>query len=207
MGKWVAVAGVKYSGKDTFGGFFIDKGYTRVAFADNLKQLCAEVFNKPLNVFYDSKLKEVEFETSTILSSSHIEAINAWVSKTHTFVVESGKHIGKYLNSPREIMQYVGTEVLRDAYPNYHTEATIMEMAKHQMLICTDVRFHNERDIMSQKAKELGHTFMAFYVRRPGYSGDAHASESMKPEDMNIIIENDTDVEGLHRLAAVFLPE
>ena len=208
MGKWVAIAGVKYSGKDTFGDFFVQKGYTKINFADNLKQLCASVFDKNIDLFYNSKMKEVDFETPVIISTFHIEAINAWVHKTHTFSVESGKHIGKFLKSPREILQYVGTEMLRDAYANYHTEATMIEMAKHPLLVCSDIRFLNERDIMSEKAKETKHTFLSFYIRRPGFTGDSHASEtSVNATDMGIIIENDTDINGLQKLASVFLPE
>jgi hypothetical protein len=207
MGKWVAIAGVKYSGKDSFGDFFVQKGYTKINFADNLKHLCASVFAKNIDLFYDSKLKEVDFDTPVIVATSHIDAINEWVHKTHTFSVE-GKHVGKFLKSPREILQYVGTEILRDAYPDYHTEATMLEMAKYHLMICSDIRFPNERDIMDKKAKELKHQFMAFYIRRPGFLGDSHASEtSVQSTDMGIIIENNTDLDGLQKLASVFLPE
>lgn len=206
MGRWVAIGGVKYSGKDTFAEFFVETGYKKINFADNLKHMCASVFDKSIDVFYDSILKETNFDESILLTMEHVNKINAWVLKTHAFSIDSTKHIGKVLNSPRDILQYVGTEILRDAYKNYHTEATMIEMSKYQKVVCSDIRFPNERDIMTEKAKELGHPCVTFYVRRPGKMGDTHASEtSIQAGDMSIVVENDTTIEGLGRIAALFL--
>lgn len=60
----VLISGKKQSGKNTLAGFFVEKSFIEIAFADALKvQLCDFVFNTfgidiPLNYFYDNEKKE-----------------------------------------------------------------------------------------------------------------------------------------------------
>lgn len=45
-------------GKDTLADLLVDKaGFTKIAFADKLKQMCSDLFFIPLYEFYDEKLK------------------------------------------------------------------------------------------------------------------------------------------------------
>lgn len=208
MGKWIAVSGYKYSGKDTYSQFFVDNGYTKVNFGDNLKQMLADAFFIGLDWFYDTALKEQELNKPITITTINIHRLNNWIKKTHMFELPLEPFLGKELITTRQIMQFVGTDMIRTTYNDYHVEATLLEMEKHEKLICSDVRFPNELEGMDNKAKEKGHDFFKVYVKRPGFLGDSHASETSITENTfmengGIIVNNDTDIDSLQRLAKV----
>jgi hypothetical protein len=205
MGKWIGIAGVKYSGKDTLAQYFVDRSFIKVNFADNLKSMLAFAFGLDLNLFYDSVLKEELFEQPMVLTENILNNLNGWITKTHQFSL-STDFVNKELKNPREIMQFVGTDMIRKTYNDYHVEATIKMMEPHEYVVCSDIRFPNELVYMSEGAKELGHKFTSIYIERPGFSGDSHSSEnSISQSDMAVHILNDTTIENLHKIAKLFV--
>jgi hypothetical protein len=52
------LTGVKQSGKDVCGNYLAQLGYTRLAFADVLKEQLAAKYQLPIEIFHDNTLKE-----------------------------------------------------------------------------------------------------------------------------------------------------
>jgi hypothetical protein len=205
MGKFISVSGVKRSGKDTFAGFFEKQGYVKINFGDNLKYMLSYAFGIPIECMYDESLKETVLDTPIVITVDHIKKLNEWVKKTHDFVIPDS-YAGKTISTPRELMQYVGTDIIRETYGKYHVEATLPKMKANELMICADARFPNEIEGIQKSAEEMGYSFISVYVSRPGFEGDAHSSEnSVKPEDCKITVVNDSSIESLLRIAELFL--
>ena len=151
----IGITGVKTAGKNTVCDMF--KKYIpnveEVALAKKLKDVCAEVFDKPRDSFDCQVLKEKNFDSPITLNERHISEIlvkfghNTTISKTK----EDFKEIlSMELDSPRRIAQIVGTEILRSlGNPDIHCEK--MEMSDKGVSIITDIRFENEFEFFSKR--------------------------------------------------------
>lgn len=205
---WICLAGPKGAGKDSFGDIFVDNGYTKVNFADNLKHMCAYSFEKEECFFFDPKLKDKNFKEHITINKQHIKKMNEWIAKTHQFTIPDD-FIGKVLISPRNLMQFVGTDIIRVVHHPYHVEATIPEMKKHNKMICCDVRFENELIAITEASKKKRIKLHRVFIKRPGFGGDdTHTSEnSIKEDMMGVTIMNDTTLDNLKYLAKLFLGE
>ena len=79
----VAVSGWKGSGKDTMADYLVDEyGYTRIAFADVLKEMVAEQYDIPLNSCHEPYLKEVP------LMQYPVESEDKFGAMIHNFMVK-----------------------------------------------------------------------------------------------------------------------
>lgn len=183
----VGVGGNAGAGKDTLADVLVKKyGFTKLAFADSLKEMCSKVFELPLNYFYDREIKDSDFLVPLEFNEEHVEAIvdyckefgvNIKDVKTQTI---SELYLGKSLNSPREVMQFIGTEVCRDNIdPNIWITIIKNTINKNpnKSYVVSDCRLPNERKLI----KELD-GYMTL-VKRPNLdiimgSKLNHASES-----------------------------
>lgn len=145
----LGLSGKALAGKDTVADYLLDNyGWTRkTGFASNLKAACMEVFN--LNEFqvFDQEGKSKEFLDPLTTSPWHIRQLIDWMNKTHRVDLTDKNYfslIGKKLYTPRDILQFVGTEVMRYFVPNYHMEVVFRSVKPTENVIITDVRFPNE---------------------------------------------------------------
>ena len=136
--------------------------------------------------------------------------------------------------SPRQAMQYLGTEVGRigiaQNYSNFYditgdsiwiknAQKTIRKIsdeygeeydkfgAKIRAVVIPDMRFLNEYDAM-KKMSEEGYKVITIGVRRNGLPSDNHASETEIKycvEKCDFILENDKDIPDLHKKVHQFL--
>jgi len=205
MGKYVCITGVKFSGKDSFAYYFEKEGYVKVNFADNLKEMCAYAFSISLDIMHDPKSKEIELTSPAEVTAVTLSKLNEWISRSHSFTL-SEKFIGNSFKSIRKMLQFVGTDMIRATYENYHVEVALKNMEQHNRVVCADCRFMNELEGMRDLSTKLGHKFASIYMFRPGYEGDSHISEnSIKEEDCNTKVYNDTTVENLSNIANLIL--
>lgn len=65
--KVIAISGWKRSGKDTAAAYLINKGYTRAAFADVLKDMVANEYDIPRNHCDDPEFKEAPILTMPVI--------------------------------------------------------------------------------------------------------------------------------------------
>lgn len=136
--KIIGVCGFISCGKGTVGDILVeDYGFTKISFADRLKDGAAEIFN------WDRDL----LEGATPESREWRETPDEFWS------AELGKDI-----TPRLVLQLFGTDCMRKGFdPNIWVlivKKKIMENPETNFVI-PDVRFYNERDIVRSLGGEV----------------------------------------------------
>jgi len=134
---------------------------------------------------FAAKLKEIAKDLWDLSD----EQVNGTTEQKETVDPRWGK-------SPRELMQQLGTEVGRTC----HDETWICYLMRHvdgalemgANVVITDVRFKNEARAVLAAGGAL------VRVARPGFDGDAHASEQ-KQIAVDFTLANDGDLDHLYR--------
>jgi len=143
----IGLVGTKGSGKTTAARHIVEKlreyNPSIVSFADKLKRTCSEITGQPLENFEEQDKKEQVFEKSEFLYTSQILKIlkNFNINSACTDIPE--KFSGIIYNTNRQLMQIVGTDMLR----SYDDLIHVKTLADHKgLLIVPDVRFANEAE-------------------------------------------------------------
>lgn len=97
------------------------------SFADRLKKGCVNVIGLPRPMFYDTILKETPFDRPIDLDS-HLERF----SEEFELPLQPR---GKLAHSPREVLQYVGTEYVRTVQESFWVYSLLRGMTS-----CEDCR-------------------------------------------------------------------
>ncbi len=179
MKKIIGLTGVKGSGKTTTFNFIkqLCPAAIEIMIANKLKDVCAKVFNIPRIAFDDPKLKEVELSELVELDTDNISECIKLFNYTPDFDSHIRPHIGKVLVHPRQVAQYIGTEVLRSVDPVIHCKQATVGMPEDGIFVVTDIRFPNEYDFF---ANDSTCEFHPFYVKNTGAecAMDTHSSEA-----------------------------
>lgn len=181
----LAFCGSKGSGKSTAYSMFKNIFHNEIeelALAGHLKKVCSTVFGVDMKYFLEPELKETELEEYKVLQSQHIEKI------LNLFEVDESKysynahirpHIGQVFETPRSILQYVGTEVLHPIDPLIHAKMVLDKKDPNKLTVVTDLRFKNEFEFFN---KELKYNFTPIYIKNSkaelAASIDPHPSET-----------------------------
>lgn len=207
----IGLSGKMGSGKDTVAEM-IKATYPNVSlyhFSDNLKHICMDVFKCKYTEVYGQR-KENKFEIPLIVTEEHIYGLHHWLQQSR--VIENFKSIsseslskcmkfvGMKLDTPRELMQILGTEMIRGCYADdYHIKSTALRihLSTDDISIIPDIRYFNEKKWI----KEInGHTLCVVGRQREKY-GDfsSHPSEAEMKEDTDFdyIINNTGTLEVL----------
>lgn len=206
----IGISGFKGSGKDTVADHLVKHhGFTKVSFADKLKDACATIFE------WDRDM----LEGSTQESREWREEVDEWWAE----------RLGVDDFSPRLALQWMGTEAGRKVFgQNIWTAAMekfILENPGNYVI--PDVRFRNEVKLVHNmrgkmirvkrgpepdwyddakdwnKIEKSGSMPNAM---EPGIIGKIHASErEWIGEKMDIHLENDTTTERLCEIAEAIL--
>lgn len=173
----IGLAGYARVGKDTAAKFLTDKGWTRVAFADGVRESVLT-----LNPWIPG-----EYETSS-------NSINLRISRLSVIVGEVGWEEAKKIPEVRRLLQVMGTEVGRDMF-GYNTWVNRAVSKFTENTVITDVRFENE----AKAIKDRGGIIVK--ISRPGFSSlNQHASEVGLPVNLvDWFLDNDGSVELLHK--------
>lgn len=142
--------GLAGSGKDTAAAPWVERGATRISFADPLKAFCMQVFNWPADMLYGP-------------------------SERRNAPCPYGRRRpdGTPL-TPRYALQTLGTEWGRGCYTDVWLELglrRIQEARATGPVVVTDARFRNELEAL----RAIGALLVR--VERPGVEALAHASE------------------------------
>ncbi len=164
-----------------------------IMLAKTIKKVCSRVLKIPIQFFEDPKLKEVKLTQPAYLSVTILEAMLIAFNlplKRDSY----RKHVGKTLETPRQIMQYIGTELIRAIEPDIHCKFALEDLKKDVKLgVVTDIRFPNEQEFFAKNSNN----FMMVYIKNSKAENvaksDTHASENYLTDlKMNaLIIEND----------------
>lgn len=177
----MAFCGSKGAGKDTSANMIkelvTDGPVETLAFAGHLKAVCSKVFNIEMKYFTDPSLKEVELDTYVVLGKDNIEAVfKAFDITEYTYDQHVRPHVGQVFDTPRQVLQYIGTEVLHPIDPLIHAKMTLKNKNPNALTLITDLRFQQEFDYVKNSPG-----FMAVYVandKAESFAGsDGHKSE------------------------------
>lgn len=172
----IGLIGKKRSGKDTFAHAL--PGYTRVAFADPLRQAALA-----LDPFVGRPALPGRLAPQADVRLSDVVDAIGW---------EAAKD---YVPEVRRILQRFGTESIRAIDPEFWIRAGVQTIqATDGPVVVTDVRYPNEADAIAALGGSL------IRITRPGFTseGDPHPSESaLDGYRVNFTIANDGTVEAL----------
>lgn len=132
------ISGNKGHGKDTFARFVREakEGFLITHFATDLKLTAGRIFGLTEGQMHDPSLKEVPFDTPVPMDDQ-LDAMRR----------ETGLDIqpqGKVAVSPRELMQFWGTEYVRTVQDDYWTQQVLTRVKGSDRSLVPDTRYPNE---------------------------------------------------------------
>jgi hypothetical protein len=210
--KIIGIAGQKGAGKDTVADFFVQsEKFTKLAFADSLKELCSRLFDIPIDSFNDRKIKDTEFDVAPALTLARLDKMLDIVQNEWEFEIDDVNrdkildYVDREFDSPRHILQTIGT-MLR----NYVREDIWIILLCKKMKECSsnvvvsDVRLANERKALKAAGAKL------MLVKRPilvesERTVDSHISENDFGKDDEYDVQVLNDKIGLTQLRAEVL--
>lgn len=223
----IGLIGPKGSGKDASYEILREQKRVdgKISFAGPLKQVCSEVFNLHINLMNDPDLKEKEMKEPITLTGKHVRKIISQCEDYVPSVTPDGIILyrsnavslvgleGRTFKTPRELLQIIGTDLIRDRiFKGWHRAAAFSDKAlsklkKSGTYVVTDVRFVDEHQFLAEK---YGEAYRAYYVDRPEASAKlataTHPSE-LETQKIRVMlqdstIKNDGTLEDLGTLLA-----
>lgn len=134
-----------------------EHGYTIVNFADELKRIICIVLN--------ISIQELESRKDTLQAISLSLEDMRQLEKLLEFGIE---HRTKTFSSIRQLMQWLGTDVIRAHDSQWHIKQIQKRLKPRQKIVFADCRFENELDFVRRIGGEC------WYVMRPWY--DSHSN-------------------------------
>jgi dephospho-CoA kinase len=201
--KIVGLIGPKQAGKTTVFEMLRDgQRVNEITLAGFLKDVCCSVFNVPRYYMDEQAFKERQLDSPRMITGNALAKIT--MAYEYMLVQElditHAEHIGKLLYTPREIAQYVGTNILRAARESIHLDVAEALIKKDCLNVITDIRFPNELDWAMDKGGKT------WYIYRPEADASArradHPSERGVPElkaKANLVINNIHDLDYLRK--------
>lgn len=171
-----------------------------VMLAEHLKNVCSQVFPVPKEDFESQQKKQMELSSPIILTEKHVRELFNLFELAPKSTEDVQKHVGKKLSTPRQILQYVGTDVLRAVDSDIHLKWAMKIAPKSDVYVVTDIRFPNEFEFFKGQGK-----FISVFIDRSQLSkkdsASQHASEqhiqNMKKKCMIEIDNNSNNLADL----------
>ncbi len=168
----IALTGPAGAGKDTVADYLVEHhNYTKLAFADALREEIGRAFDVAVNLLTHRETKEHPMSALALrrcMNPEFIQHVNADLNKPR---------------SPRQIMQWWGTEYRRTQNSHYWVDTFMTRLIReHQQgryrFVVTDVRRTIEADLLRELRASL------WQITRPGHEPkeDAHSSETTGAE-------------------------
>lgn len=162
--KIIAFAGRKRSGKGMLakGMREYSPNVVIIAVADSLKFLCCKLLNRTYDELNQMKDDGTIFEA---------KVDDYWVSTIKHEVKISDNIIrneigGRVFTNVREVLQIIGTDLIRKYSPDWHIDKTIEHIKSYgddKIVVVEDVRFPNEK----RRIEEIGGD--VYFIIRPNY--------------------------------------
>lgn len=179
----IGLVGAKGAGKTTAFNFINRKypGALEITLAGYLKDVCARVFNVERDYFDSHEFKEADLESPAYITTNDLlEIYTAYgLEKSVSNNLHIRPHLGKVLHTPRQIAQYVGTEILRAVQESVHCDVAYQRAENHDGLaVITDIRFPNEFDYFKERSSQFVPLYIKNTAAETNAAGDTHASEA-----------------------------
>lgn len=202
----INIAGKAGSGKTTIAEYIEEKYKAKhLSWAKNLKVMCMYVFELNEHQVFTQDGKIEKFNKPITVNLEHIHKIINWMKETIDFSFTENVPqnaldgvLGTKLETPRQVLQYVGTDICRKLYQNYHTDVVKKEAneCEEQFIVISDTRFDNELDLPKQWNRKV----INVKIKRSNNNIQAgtHISEQdLVDEKFDVIIQNDSTLEDL----------
>lgn len=182
-------------GKSYLANIFIGKGFIKESYAHTLKNVCFKVMNDffdnftPEMIYGDYNAKNTPLtvnKTTQFLNS--VFYFEDWLEHQKIVILDDKTKVKckylffKKLNqkniTPREIMQYLGTEIFRDLiHKDFNVLSLLQRLSNiNNDVIIDDYRFMNEYQIL----KEKKHKVYAVHLNKNTECKNTHESENQK---------------------------
>ena len=210
----IAVAGLAGVGKDTFADGLLGQGVRRIALADNLKMMCQLVFGVTPWHTDTQEGKAAKLETPIVITDKEAWKVLTYMGLTHPQINEMPDCVFNKIQSrlpakietTRYLLQFVGTEICREAIVTYHTDILINKVLRPADVagwVVTDCRFGDERANFKERAGA-----QLVLIKRPGFAPKSnHASENSLglESEYDFVIDNNGSIQDLHLAAGNLL--
>jgi hypothetical protein len=205
----ISLSGKALVGKDSLANTLVlEYGFYKLSFAQNLKRMCQWVFGLSVYQTDSQEGKQTQLAEPTMFSTSHFMDIMAWMKQTHNLSDEyaqiaimdiQNRHINKReFTTPRDILQFVGTDVCRNICQSYHVDIVekILSENSGYNFVSVDSRFPNERAMLKKHGARL------ILINRPNVEFTSnHASETSLDDNYDLIINNNASLKELAAMA------
>lgn len=139
----ISISGRKHSGKTMLANEAIKRGFIKISFADKLKKITSQLLGCSIEDLCDPILKESKLERS-------ISWIDLRPKLEKILNLSTPKNIeNKTLNSRRDVLQFLGTEVLRKIDPEFHVNSLKDQIEADKDYVLDDTRFINELNLLN----------------------------------------------------------
>lgn len=171
----LGLCGYKYHGKDSFAKHLIqnDPRFKRIGLADLLKSICGKVFGLSDEMMNNPELKEMPMAGGKIIE------LDDYLRKLRTITgLPEIKKQGLRAETPRQVLQLIGTEYIRKANPDYwlHRAGRFADANPRNNIVITDVRFKNEAEWVKRRG---GKVVQILRISKAAEVGGEHESETI----------------------------
>lgn len=174
--KLIGLVGYAGSGKTTVAMELKKFGYIDLPLAEKLKNTCSEIFHINSDYFYDQELKDSCWSIPLVVTKSQLMNIGYVYSPFGVTFDQADSFLKKItipdkINSPRHLLQFIGTDFLRSIDPDIHLKAAFKNLDTRKNYIISDIRFENEFAWVKEKAG------LMIGIERFSHTTDMHPSE------------------------------
>jgi len=214
--KLIGLAGPAGVGKDTIADYLVaTHGFTKFSFSDALYEEVAAAFGIDKAALYVRETKEQPMEALQYFYCENMDFKDVMWDQLRT---AGAKYPMDVWCSPRQVLQWWGTEYRRKQDPEYWIKQAAMvveaylrnaaaspDVFRGGMVNCS-VRFPNERVFVEQYNGEVWHVQRPNWDKALGESTKAHVAEQgLSPLPQDKIVLNNGTIEQLGTAATLLL--
>lgn len=194
----IGLGGRCRSGKGSLADICEKHGYKRLYFAMPLKNMCADFLNVSLEELDRLKNENVGLEINFDESTIDFFSKETEIPKETVYKVMNGKLV----HNIRELLQFVGTDLIRAYNMNWHVNKIRAMIEDNEKYVIEDVRFPNEKEMIEDIGGDN------WFVVRPKIDNISHhiSEESLRWQDFgDKVIINNNSIEYLEMMWENFL--
>lgn len=202
----IGIGGSKGAGKNTAAEALVREGFVELAWAHPLKSALAQSLCESYALFHDQDKKEARLETPIWFSPHEIDRLIDFLAPDIESILIPKIYDAlsdKLFYTPREVLQYVATDVFRrQVDDDFWVKLFLKEASKYPNVVAPDTRFPNERAAIRSAGGKL------VLIEREGLVADKHISENLlgSPSDYHVTISNCGNIEELqHKLSSWYV--